>query len=158
MLGGLFDLLRAPRAAARTFAIVAAAALCVAIAAAFVCAAAIVVALDRYGPVDTCLGAALVFLVLAVALGAIQAAITGRRRREARQTTTNASLAALSDPRAILIGLQVVQAVGLKRLLPLLAIAGTAFAVANARPDTSKRRPGFRRRRPTDATRAPPYD
>ena len=158
MLGGLFDFLRGPRAAMRAFAIFAAAALCAVIAVAFLGAAAFVVALGRYGPVSACVGAAGVFLVLAVVLGAIQAAMAARRRREARQAAANASLAALSDPRAILIGLQVAQAVGFKRLLPLLAIAGAAFAVANARSDPGRRRAEVRRRRPSGATATPPYD
>ena len=158
MLGEIIDFLRGPRAAMRAIAIFAVAALCSVIAVAFLGVAAFVVALERYGPVDACLGAAGVFLVLAVVLGAIQAAIAGRRRREARRAAANASLAALSDPRAILIGLQVAQAVGFKRLLPLLAIAGAAFAVANARPGLDKRRAEARRRRPPSATATPPYN
>jgi hypothetical protein len=158
MFGGLVDLLRRPRAAVRTFAVFAAATLSAALAAAFLGAAAFVVVLDRYGPVHACVGAAGVFLVLAVVLAAVQAAIASRRRREARQAATNASLAALSDPRAILIGLQVAQAVGFRRLLPLLAIAGTAFAVANARPSLGNRRGEARHRRPSNPTAAPPYD
>jgi len=158
MFGSMFDLLRGPREAVRAFAIAAAAALCALIAAAFLCAAAFVVARERYGSVNACLGAAAVFLVLAAVMAAIRAAVADRRRREARQSAANASLAALSDPRAILIGLQVAQAVGLKRLLPLLAIAGTAFAVANARPDPEKRRAEARRRRRSDTTVTPPDD
>jgi hypothetical protein len=156
MAGGLVDFLRGPRAAMRGLAIAAGAALCAAIAVAFLGAAAFVVAFDRYGAVDACLGAALVFLILAVILGIIRSADMGRRRREARQTA--ASLAALSDPGVVLIGLQVAQAIGLKRLLPLLAIAGTAFAVVNAGPGPGPRRPRSARRRRPGASAGPLND
>jgi len=44
---------------------------------------------------------------------------------------------ALADPRVILAGLQIVQATGFKRLLPILAIGGAPFALAS--PDYAQR-------------------
>ena len=149
MIGGRIDLLKWPRSVARSVAIAAAGVLCATIALAFLCAALFIVALDRFGSVDACLGAAIIFLIVAAILGAIQAALAERRRRAAREAATSAALAALSDPRAILLGLQMAKTIGPKRLLPLLAVAGAGVALANARPDPAgvSARLGRRRRR-----------
>ncbi len=71
-----------------------------------------------------------------------------RRRRDAqaRAALEPPALSALADPRVILAGLQIVQAIGFKRLLPILAIAGAAFALAS-RPASEGRRRGARARR-----------
>ena len=70
-----------------------------------------------------------------------------RRRRDAqaRAALEPPALSPLADPRVILVGLQIVQAIGFKRLLPIFAIAGAAFALA-FRPSEGRRR-GARARR-----------
>ena len=118
-----------------------------AIALAFLCAALFIIALDRYGAVNTCLGAAVAFLVVAIILGIVQAALTERRRREARDAAATASLAALANPRVILLGLQIAQAIGFKRLAPILVAGAAAFALASARPDGGAQREARRRRK-----------
>ena len=118
-----------------------------AIALAFLCAALFIMALDRYGAVNTCLGAAVAFLVVAIILGIVQAALAERRRREAREAAATASLAALANPRMILLGLQIDQTIGLKRLAPLLVAGAAAFALAGARPDGGALREARRRRK-----------
>ncbi len=113
----------------------------------FLCAAAFVVAFDRYGLVDACLAGAGVFLVATLALLGAYAIYVARRRREvqARAALEPPALSALADPRVILAGLQIVQVIGFKRLLPILAIGGAAFALAS-RPASEGRRRGARNR------------
>jgi hypothetical protein len=118
------------------------------VAVSFLCAAAFVIALDRYGLVDACLAGAGVFLVATMALLGTYAIYVARRRRDAqaRAALEPPALSPLADPRVILVGLQIVQAIGFKRLLPIFAIAGAAFALAS-RPRPEGRRRGARARR-----------
>ncbi len=113
----------------------------------FLCAAAFVVALERYGLVDAFLAGAGVFLVATMALLGTYAIYVARRRRDAqvRAALEPPPFSALADLRVILGGLQIVQAIGFKRLLPILAIGGAAFALAS-RPASEGRRRGARAR------------
>ena len=113
----------------------------------FLCAAAFVIALQRYGLVDACLAGAGVFLVVTLALLGAYAIYVAHRRREAqaRAALEPPALSALADPRVILAALQIVQAIGFKRLLPIAAIVGAAFALAS-RPASEGRRRGSRAR------------
>jgi hypothetical protein len=88
----------------------------------FLCAAAFVIALQRYGLVYACLAGAGVFLVPTMALLGAYAICVARRRREAqaRAALEPPALSALADPRVLLVGLQTVQAIGVKR--PVQAI------------------------------------
>jgi hypothetical protein len=87
----------------------------------FPCAAAFVVAFDRYGLVDACLAGAGVFLVVflmaTIALLGTYAIYLARRRRDAhaRAAFEPPPLSALADPRVILVGLRIVEAIGYKR-------------------------------------------
>jgi hypothetical protein len=114
----------------------------------FLCAAAFVAALDRYGLVDACLAGAGVFLVATMALLATYAIYVARRRRDAqaRAALEPPAKSPLADPRVILVGLQIAQAIGFKRLLPIFAIVGTAFALAS-RPPPEGRGRGARARK-----------
>jgi hypothetical protein len=78
----------------------------------FLCAAAFVIALQRYGLVDACLAGAGVFLVATIALLRTYAIYLARRRRNApaRAALEPPPLSALADQRVILAGLQIVQA------------------------------------------------
>jgi len=115
----------------------------------FLCAAAFVIALQRYGLVDACLAGAGVFLMATMALVGAYAIRVARRRppppgcagAQARAALEPPPLSELADPRLILVGLQIVQAIGFKRLLPIAAIAGAAFALAS-RPVSERRRRG----------------
>ena len=114
----------------------------------FLCAAAFVVVLDRYGLVDACLAGAGVFFVATLALLGAYAISLARRRRaaQARAALEPPALSPLADPRLLLVGLQIVQAIGFKRLLPIFAIAGAAFALASMPPSKGRRRAARARR------------
>ncbi len=103
----------------------------------FLCAAAFVAVLDRYGPVAACLtGAALFFIVTLIAAGTYMV----RKRqieREAKERAKSAAKAMLADPMVMAAGLQVVRAIGVKRLIPLLAVGGLALGLLAGRSATT---------------------
>ncbi|MEN3348988.1 MAG: hypothetical protein V7632_2623 [Bradyrhizobium sp.] len=100
---------------------------------AFLCAAAFVYVLQHYGPVEACLaGAALFFVVTLIAIGAY----TGRKRemqRRAERAAKATAAAAFADPVMIATGLQIVRAIGVKRLIPILAVGGLALGLMASR-------------------------
>jgi len=139
---GLGNLWRSEsRAILRQIGLAVACLLCAAMAVAALCFAGFVVAWERFGLVNACLVAALGFLIAALVLAAIQAAFAERRRRRRHDAIAAAApLATLADPRALLLGLQIAQAVGLKRVAPLLAIGAAAFAFGASRRSGRVRR------------------
>jgi hypothetical protein len=113
-----------------------------AIALGFLCAAAFIYVLDHYGPVEACLAGAAVFLgATAILLVAYATVADDLRRRESlRRAAAPETPSPLADPKLILVGLQVAQAIGIKRLLPILAVGGAAFLFAASRPSTRRAR------------------
>lgn len=100
---------------------------------AFLCAAAFVYVLQHYGPVEACLaGAALFFAVALVAAGVYM-----QRKRQMRQRAQRAAkataAAAFADPVMIATGLQLIRAIGVKRLIPILAVGGIALGIMASR-------------------------
>lgn len=107
----------------------------------FLCAAAFIFVLDRYGPVYACLsGAAIFFVVTSIAAGSYMV-----RKHQMQVRAEKAAKAAanspLLDPTMVAIGIQVVRAVGVKRLVPLLAIGGVALGLLAARGHASVEEP-----------------
>lgn len=103
----------------------------------FLCAAAFVFVLERYGLMYACLAGAGVFFVATV-LAAICYGVRKHQVRrapvEAAKETKSTLQTALSDPMMVAAALQVVRTVGVTRLIPLLAIGGIALGVmANRR-------------------------
>lgn len=123
------DLKASTGSALRLSSLAVAVAACLFITTAFLCAAAFVFALQKYGLIQACLAGAAVFFV-ATLLAAI--GYTVQKREIANKTVETAKSglsAALSDPMTLAIGLQIVRAVGVKRLVPLLAIGGIALGL-----------------------------
>jgi len=116
----------AASSAIRQASLLSAVALALVIAAGFLCAAAFVFVLQNYGPIAACLALAALFLLIA-AIAAITYAVRKRQiaARARRQRAKAAQL--LADPVVLTTGLQLVRAVGLKRLIPLLALGGVAL-------------------------------
>lgn len=97
----------------------------------FLSAAAFVAVLERYGLVYACLsGAGIFFVVMLVALicyaasGRSKPAPTAERPQREEKSVLETTLA---NPMMLAAGMQVVRAIGVKRLLPLLAVAGIAI-------------------------------
>ena len=101
-------------------------ALALVIAVGFLCAAAFVFVLQNYGAIIACLALAGLFFLIAIIAAAVYA--VRKRQIEARARQRRAKAAhLLADPVVLTTGLQIARAVGLKRLLPLLAIGGVAL-------------------------------
>jgi hypothetical protein len=106
----------------------------------FLCAAAFVFVLQNYGPVEACLaGAAIFFVVTLIAAGCYivrRNQIKARAEQAAKEAARSAKFTAqtvLSDPMLMAAGLQVIRAVGIKRLIPILAVGGLALGFLASR-------------------------
>jgi hypothetical protein len=133
MLHGLADRVKSEATfSLRSIAITVVAALAAATAVGFLVAALCVRLNQLYGAVAACVVCAIVFVVIALVLWGINAILSARHRRaeEARRAAMAAATPSpLTDPRLLMIGFQIAQAIGFKRLLPLLAVGGAAFAL-----------------------------
>ncbi|MFG3597477.1 hypothetical protein [Bradyrhizobium sp. RDI18] len=125
--------------ALRLTSLAAAAAMALLITAAFLCAAAFVFVLERYGPVQACLtGAAIFFVVALIAAGwymVRKKQIEARAKQAAKAKST--AQAVLSDPVLVATGIQVIRAIGVKKLIPILAIGGLALGFLASRANAS---------------------
>src|SRR5215468_10238113 len=108
---------------------------------AFLCAATFVAVLNHYGPVEACLaGAAIFFVVTLIAAGTYMV----RKRQIEARAAARAKAAASSlfaDPALLVTGIQIVRAVGVKRLLPILAVGGLALGLMAGRSQAGDQAP-----------------
>jgi ABC-type transport system involved in multi-copper enzyme maturation permease subunit len=114
----------------------------------FLCAAAFISVLQTYGPVQACLaGAGIFFLLTLTAAGTYwgyKRQMQKRARIAAERAAKSAASSMLADPMLIATGLQIVRAIGIKRLLPILAIGGVALGIMASRagvPDEGSAEP-----------------
>jgi hypothetical protein len=112
---------------------------------AFLCAAAFVVVLDRYGLVQACLaGAGLFFIVTLIAAGSYMVRkrqIEARAALKAKAAAQSAAHSLLADPMLLATGLQLMRAIGIKRLVPILAVAGLALGIMASRGQANDEAP-----------------
>jgi hypothetical protein len=107
----------------------------------FLCAAAFVYVLQNYGLIEACLTGAGVFFIAAVIVAAIYMVRKNRIEARAARAAEHAKSAvqtALADPMLVAAGLQVIRAIGIKKLIPILAVGGLALgllASRNTQPD-----------------------
>jgi vacuolar-type H+-ATPase subunit I/STV1 len=96
----------------------------------FACAAIFIAVLQQHGAIAACLTIAGIFVVIAgiFALGYAQKQKRARERAAAaaRAAARAAASAPLIDPMMVATGIQIARAVGLKKLVPLLALVGVA--------------------------------
>jgi len=114
-----------------------AAALALFITTAFLCAAAFMFVLEKYGPIEACLTGGAVFLVVALLAAGSYMVQKHQIRVKAEQEAKAATHSFLADPAMVAIGIQLVRAIGVKRLVPILAIGGVALGVLAARGQAS---------------------
>jgi hypothetical protein len=123
--------------ALRQSSLAAVAALSLFITTSFLCAAAFVVVLEKYGLMQACLaGAALFFIVTMIAAGSYMVRkhqIEVRARERAKDAARSALHNSLADPMVVATGLQVIRAIGIKRLIPILAVGGLALGFLASR-------------------------
>jgi hypothetical protein len=111
------------------------------IAIAFLCAAGFIYVLRTYGLIEACLAGGGVFLVIALIMIGVYA--SRKRRIEARAAahTKSAMQTALADPMVVAAGIQMVRAIGVKKLIPILAVAGLALGFLASRNSVSEEAP-----------------
>lgn len=99
----------------------------------FLCAAAFVFVLQKYGLLQACFAGAGVFFV-ATMLAAIAYMVRKKQIREKPVEAAKSTMqAALSDPMVLAAGLQIVRTIGLKRIVPIIAIGGIALGLMASR-------------------------
>jgi hypothetical protein len=122
--------------ALRLTSLMAAVALALFIAISFLCAAAFVYVLQNYGLIQACLTGAAVFFIVAL-IATISYMVRKKRIRkhakEAKETAKSAMHSALADPMLVAAGLQVIRAIGIKKLIPILAVGGLALGFLASR-------------------------
>lgn len=95
----------------------------------FLCAAAFIFVLQNYGLIEACLsGAAIFFLITFI----VVVTLLIRRKAAKKRAAQHAKAAAqnfLADPMVVAAGLQLVRAVGVKKLIPIVAIGGLALGL-----------------------------
>jgi hypothetical protein len=99
----------------------------------FLCAAAFVFVLQKYGLVEACLtGAGIFFVVTLIAAGCY---MVRKKQVKARveATAKSAVQTALADPMLVAAGIQVIRAIGIKKLIPILAVGGLALGLLASR-------------------------
>jgi hypothetical protein len=134
MLQRFVDDLRASASSAvRQTSLAAIAAISLFITTAFLCGAAFVAVLNRYGLIEACLAGAAIFFVVALMAAGIY--LVRKRQIEARAAARAkaATQSLLADPALLASGIQLIRLVGVKRLVPILAIGGLALGLMASR-------------------------
>ena len=99
----------------------------------FLCAAAFVYMLQTHGLIEACLTGAGIFLVVALIAGVGYIVRKNSVRARAAETAKSAVHTALADPMLVAAGIQVVRAIGIKKLIPILAVGGLALGLLASR-------------------------
>ncbi|WP_213741303.1 hypothetical protein [Bradyrhizobium sp. dw_411] len=108
------------------------------IATCFLCAAAFVYVLQNYGLIEACVAGAGVFVIFALITAICYIVRKNSVKERAKQTAKSAMQTAFADPMVVAAGLQVIRTIGIKRLVPILAVGGLALgflASRNAQPN-----------------------
>jgi hypothetical protein len=113
------------------------AALALLVAISFLCAAAFVYVMQNYGPVQACLTGAAVFLVVTLIAAGCYMVRKNSAKARAAEAAKSAARSPFADPVLIAAGLQLIRAVGVKRLIPLLAVGGLALGILASRSASS---------------------
>ncbi|MBV9564638.1 MAG: hypothetical protein JOY90_29960 [Bradyrhizobium sp.] len=108
----------------------------------FLCAALFIVVLNKYGPVEACLSGAALFFIVAL-ISALSYLLRKRQieRRAAERAKSAATHSLLADPMTVATGIQLARAIGVKRLIPLLAVGGLALGLLAGRSQAGDQAP-----------------
>ncbi len=119
--------------ALRLTSLAAAAAVALLVTTSFLCAAAFILVLEKYGPVQACFTGAAIFFVVTL-IAAISYTVRKKQIRvRAEQAAKSTAHTLLADPMLVAAGIQVVRAIGVKRLVPILAVGGLALGLMMSR-------------------------
>ena len=119
--------------ALRLTSLAAAAAVALFITTSFLCAAAFVYVLQNYGLIQACLTGAGIFLVVTLIAAGGYMLRKNRVKAHAKETTKSAMQTALADPMLVAAGIQLIRAIGIKKLIPILAVGGLALGLMASR-------------------------
>jgi predicted transporter len=111
------------------------------IAIAFLCAAGFVCVLRTYGLIEACLAGGGVFLVLALIMMGVYTLRKRQVEARAASRARSAMQTALADPMVVAAGIQMVRAIGVKKLIPILAVAGLALGLLASRNTAGEEAP-----------------
>jgi hypothetical protein len=107
----------------------------------FLCAAAFVFVLQRYGLVEACLtGAGVFFIVTLIAAGCYMLRKNQIKTRH-RETAKSGVQSPFADPMLVATGIQLIRAIGIKKLIPILAVGGLALGFLASRTPSSDEAP-----------------
>ena len=119
--------------ALRLTSLAAAAAAALFITTSFLCAAAFILVLEKYGPVQACFTGAAIFFVVTL-IAAISYTVRKKRIEvRAEQAVRSTAQSFVADPMLVAAGIQVVRAIGVKKLIPILAVGGLALGYMMSR-------------------------
>jgi hypothetical protein len=99
----------------------------------FLCAAAFVYMFQQYGLIEACLTGAGIFLLVAIIAAICYSVRKERIETRPAETTKSAVQTALADPMLVATGIQLVRAIGIKKLVPILAVGGLALGLLASR-------------------------
>ena len=119
--------------AVRLTSLAAAAALALFVTTSFLCAAAFILVLDKYGPVQACFTGAAIFFAVTLVSAISYAVRKNRIKVRAEQVAKSTAQTLLADPMLVAAGIQLVRAIGVKKLIPILAVGGLALGLMMSR-------------------------
>jgi hypothetical protein len=99
----------------------------------FLCAAAFMFVLEKYGPIQACLAGAGIFFVVTLIAAGCYMVRKNQIKARVEDTAKSAMQTALADPMLVAAGIQVIRAIGTKRLIPILAVGGLALGFLASR-------------------------
>ncbi|THD68451.1 MAG: hypothetical protein E7813_10505 [Bradyrhizobium sp.] len=99
----------------------------------FLCAAAFIYVLQNFGLIEACLTGAAIFFVVALVVAACYAVRKNQVKTHARENEKSALQTALADPMLVATGIQLIRAIGVKKLIPILAVGGLALGLLASR-------------------------
>jgi hypothetical protein len=99
----------------------------------FLCAAAFIAVLEKYGPVQACFTGAAIFFVVTMIAAISYMVRKSKIEVRAEQAAKSTAQTLLADPMLIAAGIQVVRAIGVKKLIPILAVGGLALGLMMSR-------------------------
>lgn len=123
----------------------------------FLSAAAFMYVLPREGAVTACFAGGSVFFVIALVAATVYSVKQQQEQKRAEeaaaraaQNAKSAAASFLSDPATLAIGLQIVRTVGVRRMIPLLAIGGVALGFLASQRDRRREEPSAEAEAPAE--------
>ncbi len=97
--------------------------------------------LQHYGLIEACLTGAGVFLLVTLIAAITYTVRKKRARARAAVAAKSAVHSALADPMLVATGIQLVRAIGIKKLIPILAVGGLALGLMASRNSSTADEP-----------------